>query len=62
MAKRKKQEFKINVIYPENGPTLDELLRSPEMIAIFEGILITRKLLKPEYRQKKDSSQLASMV
>lgn len=48
--RRKSQQLGVVVVYDENGPTLDELLHSPEVMALFEGLLITKKLLKPEFR------------
>ncbi|MCG9966566.1 hypothetical protein L9W92_00650 [Pelotomaculum terephthalicicum JT] len=51
--RRKSQQFEVVVVYDENGPTFDELLHSPEVMALFEGLLITKKLLKPEFRSKQ---------
>ncbi|OPX91222.1 hypothetical protein [Pelotomaculum sp. PtaB.Bin117] len=48
--RRKSQQFEVVVVYDESGPTFDELLHSPEVMALFEGLLISKKLLKPEFR------------
>jgi hypothetical protein len=42
----------VKVIYDPDGPTLSELLNSPDMRGFFEGLLITGSLLKPETRSK----------
>jgi len=63
--RRKSQEFEVVVVYDENGPTFNELMKSPEVIAWFEGVMITRKFLKPELRQKylkKDVQHMPSVV
>lgn len=62
MGKKNKNvpQIEIAVTYDQNGPTLVELYHYPEVIALFEGILLTKKLLKPEFRsnrQPADSTQ-----
>lgn len=49
---RKKHIMTVKVIYDPDGPTLSELLNSPDMRGFFEGLLITGSLLKPETRSK----------
>lgn len=47
------RQYEVSVVFDENGPSFDELLHYPEVIALFENILITRNMLKPEFRDKQ---------